>query len=283
MLQLFQASITVHLDGYHWVVQRLHRRSPPSWKPQMMLVNRGKEVRTYDPFRKEPQLFRIFSELEESSGSSISGFADLYGGALSHVQAHVGYSLPEWQKRIAWFRGVVRLVDAMQADDGAAISTALKAIEDDTTETFLNYRSFAKTVIERARETADWLIGCGHGGIALALQRAGGVLLIRFHVLTMIDAMRVQLAMHAASAMPFRRCEECGHPFVLSPELNRSDRVFCKNSCRLRAYRRRRSRAVEMRAAGKTVRQIAAELGSDAKTVKSWLSEDKGNGTKKAR
>jgi DNA-binding NarL/FixJ family response regulator len=42
------------------------------------------------------------------------------------------------------------------------------------------------------------------------------------------------------------------------------------------AYRARQQRARQLAAEGKTVRQIAGELGSNQKTVKKWIYKRKG-------
>jgi DNA-binding NarL/FixJ family response regulator len=62
----------------------------------------------------------------------------------------------------------------------------------------------------------------------------------------------------------------------LSPEIARTSRLFCSESCRARAYRERKEKAVQLAAEGKTPKEIAAELDSDVKTVKGWIKQRKG-------
>jgi hypothetical protein len=68
-----------------------------------------------------------------------------------------------------------------------------------------------------------------------------------------------------------RTCPECGRAFEVAPGTNRSDRVTCSDSCRSKALRVRRERARQMYVDGKTIKAIAGELGSEAKTVKGWI------------
>src|SRR5262249_28721259 len=69
----------------------------------------------------------------------------------------------------------------------------------------------------------------------------------------------------------YRICPTCQRWFELAPGLNRADRTTCSNSCRTRAYLQRRQQAVEMHAAGKKVKRIARELGSDVGTINKWI------------
>jgi hypothetical protein len=72
-----------------------------------------------------------------------------------------------------------------------------------------------------------------------------------------------------------RTCPECGRAFEVAPGTNRSDRLTCSDSCRSKALRVRRERARQLFAGGKTIKAIAAELGSEAKTVKGWVAGQK--------
>ena len=77
----------------------------------------------------------------------------------------------------------------------------------------------------------------------------------------------------------FRRCKdaECNRWFFLSPK-ERARRVFCSDVCRTRHFRNRKAEAVTLKAAGKSVPQIAAQLEADVSTVKKWLQEAKQKG-----
>jgi hypothetical protein len=62
----------------------------------------------------------------------------------------------------------------------------------------------------------------------------------------------------------------------MSPDVNRADRRYCSDACRSRALRSRQKQAAEMRAAGKTLREIAKVTGSDIDIIKKWLATQEG-------
>ncbi|MDA1054801.1 MAG: hypothetical protein O3C40_30610 [Planctomycetota bacterium] len=69
----------------------------------------------------------------------------------------------------------------------------------------------------------------------------------------------------------YRRCSTCNKPFELVPDIARTNKLFCKDACKLKAYRSRKRKAREMRGQGKTLQEIARHFGSDFKTVKGWV------------
>jgi hypothetical protein len=89
----------------------------------------------------------------------------------------------------------------------------------------------------------------------------------------LLDAMKLQLADAVVERKSYRNGEQCANPFEVSPEFNRSDRVYCSDNCRVKAYQRRRKQAIAMRSKGKRLRDIAKKLGSDLPTVKKWVGE----------
>lgn len=95
---------------------------------------------------------------------------------------------------------------------------------------------------------------------------------MRFVPRSLISAIWIQFAKAIEGNRAFAQCAQCGRWFEVAAEA-RADAKFCKNACRFKAYRRRQSRARELAADGKSVREIAAELESDVKTVKGWISK----------
>ncbi|MEW6047164.1 MAG: hypothetical protein AB1609_11880 [Bacillota bacterium] len=90
---------------------------------------------------------------------------------------------------------------------------------------------------------------------------------------SLIGALWLQFARAITDRKTYRRCEECGTWFEVSPGAARADRIYCSNACRTKAYRMRKARAQEMYAAGKAIREIAEALGSDEATVAGWVKE----------
>lgn len=85
-------------------------------------------------------------------------------------------------------------------------------------------------------------------------------------------ALWLQLAMAIDGNKDYRRCDECGEWFEVSPDTARTNRRYCMDRCRVKAYRGRQTKARELAASGKSVDEIAAELGSDTGTVSGWLA-----------
>ena len=106
-----------------------------------------------------------------------------------------------------------------------------------------------------------------------------GRLALSFVPSTLLGAMWLQFAQAANANADYRECENCGRMFEVSrtaARSARSDRLFCTDACKSKAYRGRKGRAREMFAAGKSMKEIAAELGSTAQQVKKWVSSQKG-------
>jgi len=85
--------------------------------------------------------------------------------------------------------------------------------------------------------------------------------------------MWLQLARVVSGNKEFRQCAQCDRSFEVSPDVTRKSRIYCSERCRSQAYRSRKATAHEMRAAGKSVQQIADKLKSDVETVRGWMEE----------
>jgi hypothetical protein len=89
---------------------------------------------------------------------------------------------------------------------------------------------------------------------------------------SLLSILWLQLALAIAGNKEYRRCYQCGRPFELAPDVNRTSRLTCSAACRNRAYRERQDRARQLHAEGKSFKQIARELESTVKTVKGWVT-----------
>jgi hypothetical protein len=93
---------------------------------------------------------------------------------------------------------------------------------------------------------------------------------------SLIDALWLQLAQAISAGKTYRECKECGSWFEVSPEAkHRSNRRFCSDSCRTKAYRKRQERAREMRGRGVDVGTIAEKLDTSRKSAEKWVNERK--------
>jgi hypothetical protein len=93
---------------------------------------------------------------------------------------------------------------------------------------------------------------------------------------TLLSAVWLQLADAVSNDRAFNRCRECGRWFEVGADVTRSDRRFCSDGCRSKAYRQRQDRARQLSTSGKSFEQIAAELDSDVETVRRWITGLKG-------
>ena len=58
---------------------------------------------------------------------------------------------------------------------------------------------------------------------------------------SLLGALWLQFAQAIEHDNNFRRCVECGTWFELTPRTARSDKVYCTNACRTKAYRKRQA------------------------------------------
>jgi hypothetical protein len=72
-------------------------------------------------------------------------------------------------------------------------------------------------------------------------------------------------------------CKICGRPIEHSKEKtgHRTDMAYCSNACKLKQHRARVKRARQLKAKGKSVREIASALGSKPKAIRKWLTKPK--------
>ena len=115
----------------------------------------------------------------------------------------------------------------------------------------------------------------GQVPVGFVARDRGGVLTLKTLAYNLLDAMKLQLVDAVVERKAYRSCEQCGKPYEVSPQINRSDRVYCSDNCRVKAYQRRRKQAISMRGQGDTLREIAKALNSNVPTVKKWVGETK--------
>lgn len=84
-------------------------------------------------------------------------------------------------------------------------------------------------------------------------------------------AIWIQFAQAITENRDYRRCRQCDSWFEIDHYKARTNRYFCSNACRSKAYRERQQEARDMAAAGINIKDIAARLGSEVETVVGWI------------
>src|SRR5262249_11220497 len=92
---------------------------------------------------------------------------------------------------------------------------------------------------------------------------------------SLVGALWLQFARSIVTGRRYRICNECGEWFEIPLRGARISREYCTNACRSKAYRKRQEHARQMHARGKSFKEIAQELDTDAKTVRRWVSTKK--------
>lgn len=95
---------------------------------------------------------------------------------------------------------------------------------------------------------------------------------IRFSAKALLDGLWYQFAFSVAGNYDYRSCDECGMWYQIVPEIARTNRKYCSNACRSRAYRKRQAEAVMLHKQGYPIEEIATRLETDVKTAKRWIS-----------
>jgi hypothetical protein len=92
---------------------------------------------------------------------------------------------------------------------------------------------------------------------------------------SLLSAAWLQFAVAIDGDKEHRQCQRqaCGKWFELSPEVNRADKLFCSDVCRMRAYRQRQATARDLSAKGVPLEDIARALATKEVTVQGWVRQ----------
>jgi hypothetical protein len=254
--------------------------------------------RRFDPFLEEPALFHAFADLQALPWppefrkaddvtrlrDSVLAFANRYGAPEVR-----GEFLLAVNQEIHHLRAAIELWEGGRQRDQEAIAKYIKwnkrlgwNLAGSPLEYFQVPEDWPAAprrkdqVIEQAARLVDLIIEhkCGHDFQIKPERNADGGVTLAVEIDELLSALWLQFAFAVAGDKQYRRCEVCQRAFELAPGENRADRRFCSDKCRIRAYRQRKARAIEMRAAGAQLRKIARELDTDVATVCVWVGEE---------
>jgi predicted nucleic acid-binding Zn ribbon protein len=242
------------VDGYAWE-QRGGGASPKNeerYAKSLVLRPRSDNIQDcFDVFAEQSALFKIFAKLGPTP-DEILGFANQYGdlAVFDEDPQKRGDSLWTWREEIAKFRKLVATADQLQA------------------------RPESRPKHKQAQDIAKFvepLLFSGAVYLTPAVQNDSIDLVANVFSLTQV--LNIQLVMAIVEGKTYHNCDQCGKPFELTPQINRADRIFCSDNCRVKAYQRRRKQAIAMRAKGTALRVIAKKFNTDLQTVKRWVGE----------
>ena len=301
MQPTFVSPKSVSVSGYCWYdsndymvlnigIPGLRRKSAEGQRRMGALPIRETddfEFRSYDPFKSAPAMFLEFSELDGSE-ESILKFTNAYGRLWDDFK---GPSLVDYREAIDDLREAVSLWLAIQRHDFDAIrehvtwdrgnrlrwksDLSMPIRQGDKVIRFIDVKKRNRNykpgdLVGPATDLLDFVISTRPTwDLHIEPVRVGGNLSLQLEVGTLLSVLWVQFAQAVAGAKEFVRCAFCNRPFEV--ELSRTDRAFCTDNCRVKAYQRRRKQAIALRQQGQSIRQIVKSTGSDLETVKRWL------------
>jgi hypothetical protein len=224
------------------------RRSGEIWVKPAQSTSSRKRVRRYAPLRN-PALFRIFVDVS-GDPDSVVDFANRFGLL---TDAEKGESLTTWKRAIAEFRIAVECWErgAFPSDGqkgmavirrpcepgfamiiGPGISSSLSDCE--------LVDVMASLISEKISNVRPVFIShTWDDPLADSLK----LLLMPNNLL---EAMWLQFGQAVESNKSFRQCRQCDDWFELSPKVARSDKIFCTDACKAKAYRRRLADQVQV-------------------------------------
>lgn len=248
--------------------------------------------RAYNPFEQEPSLFLVFADLNPTF-DEVVGFANKYGCIASEWAA--------WKPEILTMRASVELWQAILAKDERTltrhvvwerepplgpefVSPLQDLVEPVDAEDgpALPPKNFGKIgswqwgdVIGPATHLLDKVFECKirWNRAQMVTRRKNGQLTFQVELRELLDVLWIQFASAVSASQAYRRCKLCNRPFELSPDVNRADRMYCSDTCRVKHYQRRQAKARKLRQEGRNLREIAVEVDSNVKTIKRWLGE----------
>ncbi len=313
----FQFEIPVRrcLNGYAWVEGA---RVDGIKKPTAVLCDvtaadpsfprQDVKLEEYRPLETESGLFRIFAQLPLEQ-EAIRRFANAYGNIydLKHkivythdgrnCRAH-GTSLSTWRQTILAVRHWLSVWDYVCDNDARGLLKYVSGLEEQLEAQDLE-SNVVRTLVAnswpivdaqpkdriRAAKKCLWL-GVWESELRknttvhLRYDENRDTFGFRLRAEDLVVAIWAQLAMAIIDSKEYTTCKVCGKPFEVSPEVARTNREYCGTPCRLKAYRGRQREAKRLSKRGKSLKDIAAQLESDVKTVRGWIkkAEEKQSG-----
>jgi hypothetical protein len=120
---------------------------------------------------------------------------------------------------------------------------------------------------EEINERMSW------GVIGQALPATDGSTALHLMPPSLLSALWVQFAEEITGHVPPLQCEVCKKRYRLKK--GHKDRMYCSIACKMQAQRAKHKRAKQLYADGRSIEDIAGELGSKVETIRKWVSPKK--------
>jgi len=207
-------------------------------------------------FQESPDLFLAFAHLDSTNEQEIVLFARKYG-LLGTMYERLG----DWQTEIEALRGAVNLWMELRKENWPMLASMVKWNKKDKRVTYSIGKGFgiwgagilpvpfsrhnlSQDMEKKDLEVMGWevlrhLINIGLSDCNPQIEWDRGKLRLSFNPRNLLGALWLQFALAVSGDWDFNHCEYCGRPFLLTPSINRTNRRYCKNSCKNMAYRQR--------------------------------------------
>lgn len=106
----------------------------------------------------------------------------------------------------------------------------------------------------------------------LAQESQTGRYIFQVSPSNLLGALYFQLGRVISGEIDQRPCKLCGKWFELKPA-DKGRKDFCTDSCKVREYRVRKSKAALLRKEGMSPKAIAEATGTDLETIRRWLNK----------
>ncbi len=267
-------------------------------------VNEFPKVSYYDPFKKNPELFRTFGSTEPSVDGAIT-FAGQYGllggprgdsiypSGWENPMPVYGERLTSWIHEICRMRDALFLWDMLREDDTTALSMHIVAKKG--LLHFKPEKSLPKKIKAARKYYDDALVICEDNEAMrenirrpahLYLERVINALLeftqpqLKWikgepELITepgyLLSALWAQFALALKGGKEYRKCAQCMSWYEVSSNSRGKNKAYCSNACKSKAYRDRRIHAKELFKQGTEVKEIAKQLETDVHYVSKWV------------
>jgi hypothetical protein len=255
--------------------------------PEPWLVQRANQFEFYNPLEEETGLFITFFSTERTP-DGVLGFARKYGRLGRDVETtfrpqklsttqriregEVCESVARWLGNMQELAKLFKIWEMVRREDGKALAEWRRGLS-----------WLAPHLKDDPVEFANFYVAHQFSAIARQLWEPRIVLDSpsarpgpKIVPVSLLGALYLQFAFAVGGSKDYQQCARCGKWFELTPGVNRADRLFCSDACRMASYRERVKQARRLAAEGKTIRQIAKELGVEAESVHKWVAPSKG-------